>query len=252
MSRELAFHCWNRILLQDVKKLACASVIIGRPSVIPSKATLETLRDWTWYRWCQKQLDRVTTLSMKMWFSFSFSSRLREVLNSHGVLRLRWIKAKTWGAFFRQTSWGTGERFEDRVTRRIVYFPRLVKTTNCSLRARLLRCAFALANELKLDFLSRRIDIYRNEMRRVINVNASSLNLIFCTVSRHSYDETIILRANRYRVLGEQYRKRKKDLIDAKTSASFHTRNSQAYSRRTFGNVRFHERESVFRRHNPW
>lgn len=45
---------------------------------------------------------------------------------------------------------GRRGRFEDRVTGRIVYSPRLVKATNCSLRARLLRfaanhCAFALA-----------------------------------------------------------------------------------------------------------
>jgi len=119
------------------------------------------------------------------------------------AVKLRWIKTRTWSASLRS---GVPERFEDRVTGRIVYSLRLVKTTNCSLCARLLRlvcgrplcirahergkvcCPFSQEEYAYIVF---------REARRG-NINASSLNLIFCFMLYRSYDKTIdiILRHN--------------------------------------------------------
>lgn len=107
-------------------------VIIGRPSVISSETTLETLRDRTWYCWCQTE-NQVTSTRMRF---VLLSLRLLEVSNSRGGLSFVELRRRTWDASLRLRVPG---RFEDRVTGRIVYSLRLAKATNCSLRARLLR-----------------------------------------------------------------------------------------------------------------
>lgn len=182
--------------------LAFAIVIIGCPSVIPSETTLETLGDRTWYCWCQT-VNQVTRCR-RGHGSFFFLFIATAVSNSRGGLSFVELRRKRGVHPSTLQTWGAAlGRFEDRVTGCIVYSPRLMKATNCSLRARLPRlaadrCAFALANEAKfvVPFLKKNTHIsYAASEASCGNINASSLNLIFCTFSvlmlLCNYDETV-------------------------------------------------------------